>query len=572
MDDGDAQELPSSITIFPPENANGAITDEDSGEEDNVCIDNLPGSQLRVPAELNFDVPPPGNQELQEVSSDDEDNLPLSHFVPLKKIKKFNWVLGQDHPNSTLGWNEPHTVENNMNPVELFGLFFDESLITELCRCSNLYASQNNRAGDISTSEVWCFLGVLILSGVVPLPRKPMYWENSTDTKNDLVRNAISRDRFRFVMQNIHCCDNNNLNVDDKFAKIRPFVELINKKFLEFAPIEEAHSIDESMIPYYGRHGTKQFIRGKPIRWGYKFWMATTRLGYIEWFDPYQGASCMIPNKYKNLGLGSSVVLTFSDELTKYFPNLPFHLYFDNFFTSITLLHYLGLRQLKGTGTIRENRIAGSIMSPSSQHKKKTRGSYEYMLDVDNQIIVCRWNDNNLVNLASNSSSVEPISKVKRFSQKDKKNILVDQPRIIKKYNENMGGVDRADQNIGLYRVAIRGKKWYFPLVCHLVDMCVQNAWQLHRKAGGKMDQLAFRRTIAQGILETHKKPTTYQTGKYSKTLHQSSRFDRIDHLIIYNEKQVKCRFCTKKVNFICSKCNVGLHPKECFYLYHIQS
>lgn len=45
------------------------------------------------------------------------------------------------------------------------------------------------------------------------------------------------------------------------------------------------------MVPYFGRHGSKQFIRGKTIRWGYKFWMATTISGYIEWFEPYQGAS-----------------------------------------------------------------------------------------------------------------------------------------------------------------------------------------------------------------------------------------------------------------------------------------
>lgn len=135
-----------------------------------------------------------------------------------------------------------------------------------------------------------------------------------------------------------------------------------------------------------------------------------------------------------------------------------------------------------------------------------------------------------------------------------------------------MGGVDRADQNISLYRISIRGKKWYFPIFCHLVDMSIQNAWQLHRKYGGIADQLSFRRTIAQGILETHKKPATYQTGKKSKNLHQTSRFDHLDHLIVYKEKQIKCKFCTKKVNFICKKCDVGLHPKECFNQYHVQS
>jgi hypothetical protein len=43
-----------------------------------------------------------------------------------------------------------------------------------------------------------------------------------------------------------------------------------------------------------------------------------------------------------------------------------------------------------------------------------------------------------------------------------------------------MGGVDRADQNISVYRVSIRGKKWYFSLISHCIDMAEQNAWQLY--------------------------------------------------------------------------------------------
>jgi hypothetical protein len=58
------------------------------------------------------------------------------------------------------------------------------------------------------------------------------------------------------------------------------------------------------MVPYYGGHFCKQFIRGKPIRWGFKFWVGATRLGYIVWFEPYQGQSGEIPSEYKKLGLG----------------------------------------------------------------------------------------------------------------------------------------------------------------------------------------------------------------------------------------------------------------------------
>lgn len=54
------QKIPTSITIFPPDNANVAIT----GEEDHVCIDNLTGSQLIVQAETHFE---------DTESSDEED-------------------------------------------------------------------------------------------------------------------------------------------------------------------------------------------------------------------------------------------------------------------------------------------------------------------------------------------------------------------------------------------------------------------------------------------------------------------------------------------------------------------
>lgn len=44
----------ADITLLPPENANGNITNEDSGDEDDFILSNLPASQLRAPAEMNF--------------------------------------------------------------------------------------------------------------------------------------------------------------------------------------------------------------------------------------------------------------------------------------------------------------------------------------------------------------------------------------------------------------------------------------------------------------------------------------------------------------------------------------
>ena len=35
-------------------------------------------------------------------------------------------------------------------------------------------------------------------------------------------------------------------------------------------PLDQNLSVDESMVPYYGRRRTKQLIRGKSMRFGYE--------------------------------------------------------------------------------------------------------------------------------------------------------------------------------------------------------------------------------------------------------------------------------------------------------------
>ena len=62
-----------------------------------------------------------------------------------------------------------------------------------------------------------------------------------------------------------------SLDPDDRMSKVRPLLSMINERCLNNFVKQQELSLDESMIPYYGRHGSKQFIRGKPIRFGYKF-------------------------------------------------------------------------------------------------------------------------------------------------------------------------------------------------------------------------------------------------------------------------------------------------------------
>ena len=148
-----------------------------------------------------------------------------------------------------------------------------------------------------------------------------------------------------------------------------------NLRFTEQFPRSQTHlAIDESMVPYYGRHSAKQFIRGErePIRFGYKVYGASTRLWVIAFSYPYQGSGVI----NSQLGLGGSVVANLIESLPQ--STEKYTIYFDNFFTSLRLINYLSGKNVKATGTVRVNRVEKCPLSSVNAMKKTCRGTYDY--------------------------------------------------------------------------------------------------------------------------------------------------------------------------------------------------
>ncbi|XP_060863589.1 piggyBac transposable element-derived protein 3-like [Metopolophium dirhodum] len=340
---------------------------------------------------------PPVNVNNDITDEDSDDDGPIGDIIhmPASLLNAYIVIHDPDTENSEVASKRK--------------LFFDQQVLKMIVDYSNNYASNKNQSLQIDVNELKCFLGILLLSGYNELSRRRMYWEKSPDTHNDLVSGAMRRNRFEFLIHTPH---------------------------------QQFHSIDESMVPYFGRHGCKQFIRGKPIRFGFKIWVGTLRLGYVVWISPYQGKSGDLQNT--EYGLGASVTISYANNLLAH-RIAPYHLVFDNFFTGLPLLEKLSEMGLYGTGTIRSNRTKKCPINLAAM-KKKERGSYEsYVSDS-----------------ASNNIGVEPVTAAKRWSVSDKRSIRLPQPQLIHLYNQNMGGVDRMDQNVSQYRISIRGKKkWY---------------------------------------------------------------------------------------------------------------
>lgn len=235
----------------------------------------------------------------------------------------------------------------------------------------------------------------------------------------------MRRDRFRQIMRFFHCADNTQLNKSDKMSKLRPLMTLLKNKFAENLVMQKCANYDESMIKYFGKHGCKQFIRGKPIRFGYKAWCLNLPNGYLVDFELYQGEYGVNQDYAKSVGKCAAPLLTMLDNLPNQVKALPLQLYFDNLFTCFPLLSDLKARGYHGTGTVRENRLPKAIPIKSKKEMAKVaRGTYEFVTEQDESIILIRWKDNSVVSVLSSCHGVSPVSGVTRYSRTEKKRLL----------------------------------------------------------------------------------------------------------------------------------------------------
>jgi hypothetical protein len=131
--------------------------------------------------------------------------------------------------------------------------------------------------------------------------------------------------------------------------------------------------------------------------------------------------------------------------------------FFINFFSSHDLLSDLTGKEILATGTIRENRTGGAdkVLLSKKLLQKKDRGSYDFVCN--ESLFITSWNDNSVCQVISNCHQIDPIRNTQRW-KKGKGQIYVEQPHVIKAYNEGMGGVDAMDRLLESYRPSVNMK------------------------------------------------------------------------------------------------------------------
>jgi DNA excision repair protein ERCC-6 len=532
----------------------------------------IPSDEADTVEDTSEEVEVAGEIELEELTSEDSDNdfeETTDQQSRWRKTTTFQNPLEQTQPLQPL--EDRYPLLATLSPYELWKQIFDEKIMRLILKETRRYASRDKGdfAFTISETDLENFLGILLLSGYHTVPSERDYWANHPDLHVPVVAAAMSRDHFLKIKQHLHLANNQKLEQGNKVAKVSRLYGLLNESLLQVGIFHTNLSVDECMIPYFGRHSSKQFIRGKPIRFGFKLWVLAADDGFPYKLEIYTGRQNGAQIK---MPLGFSVVTRLIQPVQE-LSRLSLHtLHFDNFFTSHDLLVKLKKHGLKASGTIRKNRTNGCERNLLDDKflKKQGRGSYDYRCDGD--VYLVKWNDNDIVRVASNYSTHEPLHSAKRRVGSGV--LSVQQPNVIKHYNSCMGGVDLLDRLLSAYRPNIKGKKWWWCLFTNVLNVSVVAAWRLFNtlnKNRRALSHLEFRRQIVICLLKAQSRERVQVGGGAHVDLPDDVRYDNIGHELV-DTTQGRCIVCSTNTRTKCAKCNVRLHiarNKQCFSIYH---
>ena len=167
-------------------------------------------------------------------------------------------------------------------------------LVSETNRYSKLGLPQQWYAQpwvDVTVEDMKAFVGLLIIMGILRLPRLEMYWQTESRLlQTPGISSVMSRIQFEQIWKFLHLADNTQDNKTDKFFKVQHFVDLVMTQFSENYTLHQPVTTDEAMIPYKGRLSFKQYMKNKPTKWGIKVFVPSEATnGYIYRLQIYTG-------------------------------------------------------------------------------------------------------------------------------------------------------------------------------------------------------------------------------------------------------------------------------------------
>jgi hypothetical protein len=144
---------------------------------------------------------------------------------------------------------------------------------------------------DVSVPKLKCWISILILMGLKPLPHRRLYWDRQPYYGCPIISVAMQRARFEAIMRCIHLVNNETVVTDEaaggynKIAKVRWLIEEFARISQSLYNDERTCTVDEIMVPYKGRYcAIREYMKYKPVRFGIKLRvLASSQSWYLLW-------------------------------------------------------------------------------------------------------------------------------------------------------------------------------------------------------------------------------------------------------------------------------------------------
>ena len=460
-----------------------------------------------------------------------------------------------------------HNLAYNASALDFVNLYFDEVFFQDVAMETNRYAAQvrgyaiaddeSHKVSwtETSLNEIKAWLGINIATGLRSKSALNDIWSTDPLRHDSALSKIMSRNRYWAISRYFHIVDNSAAVLDsddpnyDSMFKVRSMIDRANDKFASIYKPKQHISVDEAMIQFNGRHSAKQYVRGKPIQWGFKVWVcAESSSGYALQVEIYQGKvrDQARAELRKSRGLGFDVV----SNITKEYQLKNHVIYFDRFFSSLHLAQHLLEQQTYVNSTVMLNR-KGLPVAIKSLKLKKGEPCHQYR---KGNLLMTVFHDKRQVSHLS--TGCQPGLMLNSTK-----------PLVNSDYNKYMGGVDLCDQHKSYYKVGRKSLKWWRYIVWYLLNVPINNAYQEWQETLPPLPMLTdafvknrkaysrklFRLDVVRQLIGGHSENSSRlllsgAKRKSAETCTAQMRLDvAINHIASYSAEQRVCRYCSSK-------------------------
>lgn len=213
--------------------------------------------------------------------------------------------------------------------------------------------------GESSEQEMAAFIGLIYMRGLLNLNTHDTDVLFNDTTGHPVFGATMSKNRFKFLMQNIKFDDAETRPRrwnSDRFAAFRAIFEMLNNNCSKHVVPDDYLSLDETLYPMRVQISFKQFNPSKPAKYGLLFKsINAARYPYSFMMVVYSGKPVGVPSEYYVPGT-DEIVKSMVSRLQKATDLRGRNISYDRLYTSIPLAKWLLEQGITSIGTLKSNR------------------------------------------------------------------------------------------------------------------------------------------------------------------------------------------------------------------------